>query len=63
MCRAAVALPNKDFEILTGTMVYLSKRPNYNHERERNGRHTAVTDQRALQRQRVFLWHIITSAA
>jgi len=63
MCRAAAAISNKDFEILTGTMVYLSKRPNYSHEREKTGRHTAVMGLSALERERGILWDTTTSAA
>ena len=63
MCRAAAAISNKDPEILTGTMVYLSKRPNYSHEREKTGRHIAVMGLSALEGQRGILWDIITSAA
>jgi len=63
MCRAAAAICNKDFEILTGTIVHLSKRPNYSHEREKTGLHTAVMGLSALERQRGILWDTITSAA
>jgi hypothetical protein len=63
MCRAAAAISNKDFEILAGTMVYLSKRPNYSHDRENTGRRTAVMELSALQRQRGILLDTITSAA
>jgi len=63
MCRAAAAISYKDFAILTGTMVYLSKRPNYSHEREKTGRRTAVMGLSALERQRDILWDTITSAA
>jgi len=53
MCRAAAAISNKDSEILTETIVYLSKRPHYSHKREKTGRHTAVMGLSALERDSV----------
>jgi hypothetical protein len=63
MCRAAAAISNKDFEILTGTMVYLSKRPNYSHDRENTGRRTAVMELSALQRPWNFVGNCHVSCA